>query len=63
MAAGGAPEDTRTALPGSGLQCTGVLLLGGAEGSIHFCVAVDRVDNLKLVPGSTKSGHVETQLI
>ena len=60
VAAGGAPEDTGAALPGPGLQRTGALLLGGAERSILSRVAVDRVGNLKLAPGSRKSGHVES---
>lgn len=34
VAAGGAPEDTGAALPGPRLQCTGALLLEGAESSI-----------------------------
>lgn len=49
MAAGGAPEDTGAALPGPRLQCTGALLLEGADSSILSHVAVDRLGKLKLL--------------
>lgn len=49
VAAGGAPEDTGAALPGPRLQCTGVLLLEGAESSILSHVTVDRLGNLNLL--------------
>lgn len=63
VAAGGAPEDTGAALPGPRLQCTGALLLEGAESSILSHVAVDRLGNLKLLqsPGyldKWKSAHL-----
>lgn len=63
VAAGGAPEDTGAALPGPRLQCTGALLLEGAESSVLSHVAVDRLGNLKLLqsPGyldKWKSAHL-----